>query len=274
MTADHDSPIVLVLDQFAALRSYSAAPAVGGYRVMTRTRRAPRRLPSLAATLAALAKARMRLSGFFAVMFVGGLGLAVLAGPASCPCTGPISSAEAATTDRLGYVDRTMVAQTSIGDESELPMLSAATLVDHVDEAGSASITTATLGSGYAPGASGEGKSASAGRLPRVIEELRDQRPEPVRVAAATVIISDVDDPMPSIALRNASVPSSTAAEAEHQVAPKKSARSRTAPRAYRAGKRATQAKSGSGETVKRAPRWAQQMYVTPWQNQAFSYTR
>ncbi|MEI9899512.1 MAG: hypothetical protein WDN31_04510 [Hyphomicrobium sp.] len=81
-----------VLDQFAALRTYSdATPAFGGYRVLApigRARRATRRLRPSPAALAALARARLRLTGFLSVMFVGGLGLAVPRRPGQLPLRG------------------------------------------------------------------------------------------------------------------------------------------------------------------------------------------
>ena len=114
MTFDDDSAnptenFLRVLDQFAALRTYSsAAPAVGGYRLFASRHAAHRkshfRLASSAA-IAALANARMRLTGFLSVLFIGGLGLAVLSGPSSCPCSNAFTIAEQDDAlTRLGYV--------------------------------------------------------------------------------------------------------------------------------------------------------------------------
>jgi len=109
-SANPTESFLRVLDQFAALRTYSsAAPVVGGYRVLT-SRPAARRKSQFSilapAAVAALARARMRLTGFLSVLFIGGLGLAVLAGPASCPCSNAFTVAEQDTAlTRLGYVE-------------------------------------------------------------------------------------------------------------------------------------------------------------------------
>jgi hypothetical protein len=69
-----------------------------------------------------------------------------------------------------------------------------------------------------------------------------------------------------------------TAGEPEHGPATKSgSVRKRTPVRAYRTPKpQAVQAKASKPDVtqVARAPKWAQQMYVTPWQTRAFAYTR
>jgi len=114
MTFDDDSAnptenFLRVLDQFAALRTYaSATPAVGGYRLFASRhvhRTSQLRLASSAA-FAALANARMRLTGFFSVLIVGGLGLAVMSGPSTCPCSNAFTIAEQNDTlARLGYVE-------------------------------------------------------------------------------------------------------------------------------------------------------------------------
>ena len=114
MTFDDDSAnptenFLRVLDQFAALRTYSsAAPAVGGYRLLASRRAAHRKSQfrfTSSAAIAALASTRMRLTGFLSVLFIGGLGLAVLAGPSSCPCSNAFTIAEQDDAlTRLGYV--------------------------------------------------------------------------------------------------------------------------------------------------------------------------
>ena len=85
---------VRVLDQFAALSSYSSdATAVGGYRVLSSQRASQHqtyRTSLPAPSVAARAGARVRWTGSLSVLFIGGLGLAVLAGPANCPCTEPL----------------------------------------------------------------------------------------------------------------------------------------------------------------------------------------
>ncbi len=69
-----------------------------------------------------------------------------------------------------------------------------------------------------------------------------------------------------------------TASEPEHGPATKsRSVRKRTPVRAYRTPKpQAVQAKASKPDVtrVARAPKWAQQMFVTPWQTRAFVYTQ
>jgi len=60
-------------------------------------------------------------------------------------------------------------------------------------------------------------------------------------------------------------------------VAKSRAVRKHTPVRAYRTPKQqAVQAKTSNpdGARVARAPKWAQQMYVTPWQSRAFAYTQ
>ncbi len=128
-----------VLDQFAALRSYTTAPAaIGGYRVL-RPRQAAR-ATKLSPALAALARARLRITGFLSVIFVGGLGLAVLAGPASCPCLGEFAVADThssaphrADASRFAYMQPAAViaaGELAAHFAGERPMLSTAALLD------------------------------------------------------------------------------------------------------------------------------------------------
>ncbi len=109
-TGNPEENFLRVLDQFASLRTYSsAAPAVGGYRVLT-PKRMTHRAIAQAPTVAARARTRIRWTGSLSVLFVGGLGLAVLAGPANCPCSTAFAVAEQSSMARLGYVQNaTMV---------------------------------------------------------------------------------------------------------------------------------------------------------------------
>ena len=96
-----------VLDQFAALHTYAGStPTAGGYRVLGGTQRTPHKAskPSRTRRVAvrpATAGARMRLTGSLSVLFIGGLGLAVLAGPANCPCSLAVRPAGDARASRL-----------------------------------------------------------------------------------------------------------------------------------------------------------------------------
>jgi len=131
MTFDDDSAnptenFLRVLDQFAAVRTYSsAAPAIGGYRLLASKRNAHRRSQfrfASSAAIAALASTRMRLTGFLSVLFIGGLGLAVLAGPSSCPCSNAFTIAEQDDAlTRLGYVESSRLVMAR-GAAAESPM--------------------------------------------------------------------------------------------------------------------------------------------------------
>jgi len=271
-----------VLDQFAAVRSYSSAPAVGGFRLLssstTRPRKAKRALAPSPAAIAALARARMRLTGFLSVLFVGGLGLAVLAGPATCSCTTGTLTAATTSLTRLGYIENAhfIAPREQLAPETGMPTLSLAQAIDADDATSGVSpiTTSALLPAREIASTRGDDVATLSGgpALPARMEALSDAGPT-VKLAALSE--SDLPEigsnaPKTSIAAHEAD---DDASEAER---PHKH-RKRTI-RAYRtpvAARTATRSKSsGDAMTVKRAPKWAQQMYVTPWQMQAFSYTR
>lgn len=283
-----------VLDQFAALRSYSS-DGVGGYRVLARKRpekhTAARRLASTAAetlsamsrSLSALPRARVHLTGSLSVLFMCGLGLAVLAGPANCPCTADAQMAETSSMMRLGYVENAHFVSThdDIAASAELPTSTVAALVEPSENVtGESPITTSALvPAAEVVTAKREGLSTlSAGKLPARIEPLADAGPT-VRVAAMTSdegdIESDLAPALPVILARTP--PAKIVAQADNDDAPRVKRKKNL--RAYRTpvAKSAKQHAARNGEdqfAVKRAPKWAQQMYVTPWQTQAFSYQR
>jgi hypothetical protein len=270
-----------VLDQFAALRTYSGAmPDAGGYRVLSpklrRAKRKATRAPELtSATIAALARARMRLTGFLSVLFVGGLGLAVLAGPANCPCTSPVNLADRSVTERLGYVEtaRFISTREHLASAADLPVLGAATLIEpEANGANGSAITTSSLEPAREAITAAEAapSAIAPGRLPATIVAVADIGPT-VQVAAATNIENDVPPTLPAIEV---STPRTREIVASDDDKPR-IRHKRGTVRAYRTPMSKT-AKLGDDdkELVKRAPRWAQQMYVTPWQMQAFSYTR
>lgn len=279
-----------VLDQFASLRSYSSAPAVGGYRMLApkgrdtgRERRpaaAVRSAAAATAALAAIAHARVRITGSLAVLFIGGLGLAVLAGPANCPCTVDLNVAQRSSLMRLGYVENAHFVGTreQMTGEPQLPALSVAAAVEPAESSvGESPITTSALEpSREIATMTREGVGAvSAGALPR-IESLSDAGPAvrlAVRFAAASNIESDVSPELPVITARTppAKVASSDADDEPPRAKRKKNLRAYRTPVA-KSERHA--ARPGDEQLVKRAPKWAQQMYVTPWQMQAFSYTR
>lgn len=279
-----------VLDQFAALRSYSSAtPDGAGYRVLspkatretTRTRRRRIATPELSAVaIAALARARLRLTGFLSVMFIGGLGLAVLAGPATCPsCTGTFSVADRAASERLGYIENTNFISTRehVARSEELPVLGAAALLEpEPSEARKSPITTSSLEPAREAIAASEAapSAIAAGRLPVKITPVADAGPT-IQLAAASNIESDVAPTLPLIEVTTPTKRVIAANDDDDDHAAKSRQHRKRAIRAYRTPV-AKNIRPGrkNEQLVQRAPRWAQQMYVTPWQTQAFSYTR
>lgn len=272
--------LAALLHDFAAIKAAgAAAPRIGGYRVL-RPRRVAR---ALAPTIARAAGARVRATGFLTVLFVGGLGLAGLAGPASCPCDpapGASVSAEASSgahgLARFAYMRE---AELVVASASEPPELSAA-VHEEPAEARPAPISTsaieppdkATVHDGYA-------LSRSSGGLPAKIEELADAAPKPIKLAA----LSDGEPaPMPPVVVAGtppipevAAVDAVADPAAERRLGQKRmpSRRRNIAtrpPRTRSAGLSAPNA----GSRVKRGqvPRWAQKMFETPWQTKAFSY--
>ncbi len=288
--ADPTDSFVGVLDQFAALRSYSA-DTIGGYRVLapkrreshSRARSAARHVASAAAdTLATMTRARARFTGSLAVLFMGGLGLAVLAGPANCPCTTEAQMAQRSSLVRLGYAESAHfdTAREAFADQAELPAVTVAALVEPTENAAGVSpITTSALEpeGELAPAKRERLGTVSAGTLPSEIVQVSDAGPT-VRLATAAGTDGDVLPELPMITVTTPSKPAKVAVadDDDEDAAPR--AKRKKAMRAYRTpvAKSARHvARPGNDQfAVKRAPKWAQQMYVTPWQTQAFSYTR
>ena len=112
--------------------------------------------------------------------------------------------------------------------------------------------------------------------MPAKIEQLADAGPENVKLAAASDVTSDVPPTLPTIEVATPPADDVAASEPEREpVAKTRRAKKRTALRAYRtsndlAGSRGKK----SGEVSPKSPKWAQQMFVTPWQTHAFSYTQ
>jgi hypothetical protein len=276
-----------VLDQFAALHTYaSAIPTTGGYRVLGGVRQKSRKAskPSLGRRIGvrpATAGARMRLTGSLSVLFIGGLGLAVLAGPASCPCSSTFAGQ--ASLERLDYVQ-----SAAFMNASEAPAIAPERVAFSDTEflgpdtsaTGISSITTSALEPTHAPVAAADtGATKTLGPLPSSIEHVSEAAPETVKLAAATVVESDAIPELPVAEVEAPPMPSVTAVDAEREVVPKTSVRTlrkRGATRAYRTPmKQASRPKNpNDAMTAQRAPKWAQQMFTTPWQSQAFSYTR
>ena len=274
---------VRVLDQFASLSSFaSEASTVGGYRVLPSRRTAPRkthRSAAIATTATTRGGARVRWTGSLSVLFIGGLGLAVLAGPANCPCSSAFAVAEQSSLARLGYVQnaRMMVEREMAQPDAELPALSTAALIEPEESAiGVSPITTSALESSReaAAIASEVLPAPGAPRLPANIEQLADAGPENVKLAAASDVTTDVPPTLPTIEVAPPT-DGVAAGEPEHEpVANTRRVKKRTAMRAYRTPNDLAHRAKKAGEPAAKSPKWAQQMFVTPWQSRAFAYTQ
>jgi hypothetical protein len=118
---------------------------------------------------------------------------------------------------------------------------------------------------------SDEVPATSAGRLPVKLEEVADAGPEPVRLAAASDVETDVPPTLPAIEV--ATPPASDITALDTERAPLAANRTKKR-RAYRTPTTLrAKSKKQVGEP-QRSPKWAQQMFVTPWQTKAFSYTQ
>ena len=283
-----------VLDQFAALHTYaSATPAVGGYRVLGGVARTATKFSQRAfsppATLTALAGARMRLTGFLSVLFIGGLGLAVLAGPANCPCTSPAAAAEQASLARLGYVeqaDMLTLRETRAVEVQPLEptMLSTVSFLDpEASRPGVSPITTSALEPAreVRPSESTVRPVRDAAHQAEKFGGVAETAPpSTIRLAAAPSLESDVPPTLPVVEVARPPMTEVVAHEAEEEISPKArvASRKRTTTRAYRApSERTSRGKSkkfNDASLSGRSPKWAQQMFANPWQSQAFSYTR
>jgi hypothetical protein len=272
-----------VLDQFAALNTYaSATPTAGGYRTLRRTGQSMNKPASASfarrvAMRSATAGARMRWTGSLSVLFIGGLGLAVLAGPATCPCS--TTFAQQASVERLGYVQNA-----AFMDASETPAIApermAFTDVAFLDPAPSATgispITTSAVEPAHATSvaAADLGATKTIGPLPGSIERVGEASPETVKLAAATAVESDAIPEVPVAEVEAPPMPSVTAVDAEREVEPKAIKRTsrKKAVRAYRTPIAVKKKAKPTDPTP--PPKWAGQMFANPWQSQAFSYTR
>ncbi len=116
---------------------------------------------------------------------------------------------------------------------------------------------------------------ARVGRLPLKIEQLADVAPTTIRLAAAGNIESDAVPTLPAVTVDTPAMPEVIAVEAEREHAGTRySSRAHNAAKAKLRSYRAASDKSTSSKAkvVEKVPRWAQQMFETPWQTKAFSY--
>jgi hypothetical protein len=289
VTSDIDSlnpaeSFLRVMDQFASLSSFTSdAPSVGGFRVLSSQRPTHKKKThrTLArGAMAARGRTRIRWTGSLSVLFVGGLGLAVLAGPANCPCSSVFAVAEQSALSRLGYVQNArMMTEREFGaQDAELPELSTAALVEpEQSAAGVSPITTSALVPARETAAvQGDDLPATTtGSLPMKIEQVADSAPAPVRLAVAATVESDVPPTLPTIDVATPATGDVAASDPDREPIAKSRAAKKRITRAYRTPLTLrAKAKKPLGEPAARSPKWAQQMFTTPWQTQAFSYTR
>ncbi len=267
------------LDDFAALHGAPTAdPAIGGFRIV-RPRPAQRSRFG-ARGFRWIGETRLHTSGSLSVLLIGGLALAVLAGPASCPCDpahGAAASVAAASDaqllSRFAYTRASAIDLPSEtqGDRA-LPQLAALEV-----PVGTSPISTSAI----TPARETFARPDHPGVLPTKIEALTDQAPKLIQLAAADPTDEMLVPTLPMVEVATPETPEAIPGErqtepavteieqrAEHVV----SRRHHHALHARRAN-----AKGPSASDIakyKRVPRWAQQMFDTPWQSKAFSYIR
>ncbi|MEI9899511.1 MAG: hypothetical protein WDN31_04505 [Hyphomicrobium sp.] len=163
-------------------------------------------------------------------------------------------------------------------------MIGTATAVEPRDERAvdASPITTAALtpaGEAVATRREESGTIAAL-HLREPIVPLADAGPT-VQLAAASNIATDMPADLPILEASTPPLKKITARDADAvreavvQAKPKAQRKQQHVTRAYRTPI-AKPVRRGSRDPmlVQRAPRWSQQMYVSPWQTQAFSYTR
>jgi len=178
-------------------------------------------------------------SGF--LKFAGGLDLAVLAGPVTCPTCDPVHADGQFNVERISA-----------------PILTAAIspapdrVLDGAPAAAAAETTTA------------------AGKLPDTIQELTDKGPPQVEIAVATVE-SEPEPPLPPVG--NAMLLSKKALHAHaphrHVATKQRHGKARAHPRLTTT---ASVPKLYSPKKYAQVPRWAAKMFDSNWQNKAFAY--
>lgn len=283
---------VSLMDDFAALRTEGATvSSIGGYRVLRP--RPVRRATAATLTLAMLASARIRATGFLSVLFVGGLGLAVLAGPANCPCDRPLAASSEAsdgarTLSRFDYAlasaavagesgrqsSSLNLSAAHIADSSELPVLSTVAMLEPDEPTGASPITTSAIEP--LPDVSardGYVSPAHIGALPAKFEQLSDAAPKTIKLAATSIGEGELSPTLPAVVVETPPLPELKAVEEGGEQATETRAPSKHSS----ARKRSVSARSRTSAKPDRAklanvPRWARQMFDTPWQSKAFSY--
>lgn len=292
-------------DSFANLNTgYGADPAIGGFRILrsqplarpARSRLARRKFSA----------ARLPATGFLSVLLVGGFALAVLAGPANCPCGYPEEAGLAKTDAGARLISRLAYSRESMADLSErvrarastpdatpagrtsLPkLLTVAALETDVALSGTvrpdnvSPISTAAIPAVETPKARPFAAPQRLGLLPAEFENLTDTTPGLIKVAAATPADGELRPMLPTVELdaivvEPARTPKREANHVEkphrHDANTQRTSTKTTTKR--RANKPAASSRLSRRAAARRAPRWSQQLHANPWQTKAFSYLR
>jgi hypothetical protein len=284
------SGFLKIMDDIASVRAVPRPPiADGGYRV--RNVRGERTRPTRATTFAPLMGKPMRMRGFLTALFAGGLGLAVLAGPVTCPACDPAHPHAQLDAKRIqsrlsftlgdpadaGARETASLAQT---DTAVDPALSAPAAAEPTDSA--SQISTAAISPSpervpdSAPVAAAAEESAPhPAMLPDTLEQLSDQGPPTTEIAAATVE-SEPEAPLPHTTLPTKDMIGVDPEETPRASGPHKNIsikRRRTKARAIAPHNAAPSAlKLYSSNKYAHVPGWAAKMFETNWQHKAFAY--
>lgn len=245
LTQPASSHLLAHMDHFAALNArLGSDPAIGGFRFV---RAKEARCPSF------LSHILRRRAGLVSLIFIGGLGLSVLARPASEP---PPGSLDSAPLHRLAYAP---------------PPASAEGSGEAAGAAPSRITTSALPAQTAAPAREVRAQPEYVGPLTAAIETLTESPPKLIRLAA-TAPMEDV----PMLPLVEIATPDDAlAAELEKEPEAAGRPQTRIERKASRRHVRKTRTPAGaSSKKLVRAPRWAKQMFETPWQTAAFSYIR
>ncbi len=294
--------LLKIMDDIARLRAAPAPPiAAGGYRMLNVRSDRPR--PMRAAFIAPLIAKPMRVRGFLTAVFAGGLGLAVLAGPVTCPSCDPLPSEGQVDAQRiLSRLEYTrdlstdaaaretpppaQVEPTVTADRGEPPAVSAPAITKPADAAAPTSTAAIPPVRDGVPdsvpaAADATEPSSGAASLPQKIEELSDQGPPQTEIAAADVEAAP-EAPLPPVG--STEFPHKTIIDADpvpEEPAPHASTqRKHSLVKQHRAKARVPAAhnvpppapKLYGPNKYRMVPTWAAKMYESPWQSKAFSF--
>jgi hypothetical protein len=249
MAAAEESTAALlkIMDDIASLRLAAPPPtAADGDRVVSV--RSHRQRETRTATIASLPGKPMRERGFLPALFAGGLGLAVLAGPVTCPTCDPVHADGRLDAERIA-------ASISTATTSAAP--------DRVP--GSAPAVSAT--------------TLRAWKLPDTIEELADKGPPGAEIAAATVE-GEPETPLPPVG--DTMLPSKdiTSVKPEEPALRGNPVHKQVSINQRRVKARTTATLTAASSAPKlyspnkysQVPGWAAKMFETNWQDKAFAY--